>query len=201
LERNKDYYVAPLDQLWMTFGTAVHSILENGFREMTGEERGEMNVEQRLTTSFETPYGPVTLSGTPDVVYGGKKIDDWKATKEYQVKKLMAASREGAWNGDDYFIQQNVYRAIWYPEVERMRLVCIVKDWAERSAVKPVEYITVPVGDTEYVKMWVAARLNRFMEVESHPEKLVDCAEKDTWGGKKCAKYCSVRGVCPQIKK
>lgn len=200
LDRNVDYYVPPMGQLWMAFGTATHILLERGYDSMPdGPEKSGMIVERRMDAEIETPFGVAHLRGTPDVV-AGERLDDWKSTKERKVKELKIAAADGNWAGDEYFVQLNTYRAMWYPEVKSLRLVLLIKDKTWRSGLNDIEYVNVPLGDVENVRDFVKARVTTFMENDLHPEKVPPCGDKDTWGGRKCAGYCSVSGVCPQYR-
>jgi hypothetical protein len=200
LERTTDYYVKPMSMMNMAFGTAVHAILENGYNAMSqGEEKDSMIVEQKMSTLIETPHGMATLSGTPDVVYPDR-IDDWKTGAAFSMGKWREAAKDGdAW-GEDNFIQLNVYRAMWYPHVSRLRLVGIAKDWTARMGGEMVQYVEVPVADAAFVREWVTRRVSALMEAEV-TGKWAECSAKDRakYGGKICDSYCSVRQNCPQM--
>lgn len=202
LKRNNPVYVNPLDMVWMAFGSGVHAALELGYKRIKNKD-GYI-AERGVTMDFDLPNGKITLSGRPDIVMMGEsKIQDYKTSGWKSVPLLKRKLKDG-WMGDDKFIQPNVYRAVWYPEIENLELVILSKDWtkwaAGKEGVEKLEVIPVPVGPADEVIDWVKIRLSAYLEVEKNGGVGVKCYPADTWDGRRCAEYCQVNYLCPQYQ-
>ncbi len=208
LTRHNPWWVEPESQIFMLTGSAVHHVLEDGHKRITN--KGDHIVEALNEVTIDTPLGPVRLRGTPDYYDVRRKILwDYKNSKSYPVRKLKNSGGL-AWDSEDYFVQLNVYRTLFFPEAERLKLLCVVMGWTNqdmiRDGVRKIEEIDVPMGDMEEVREWVVRRLALFMENEQDPSTIPPCTKADMWVDKynnprRCAEYCAVNRVCPQYQR
>lgn len=201
--RNFDYWVSPESQVWMTFGTGIHKAIEMGYDRI--KDKDKHVIEKKCEVVLHTPMGEATLRGTPDHIDPSENtLYDYKSSGSFQVKKLREAVLDGsAWFDEDYFCQTNLYRAFFCPEITRIRLVCLVKDWTARMTgeMDRIEFIDVPVANVDEVKVWAVDRIATFLMDELDPKGIAKCGPKDTWGGRRCKEYCNAADNCPQVGK
>ena len=131
------------DMVWSLFGSAVHSILEQGADE-------EHLLEERM---FHTVHDWV-LSGAVDVQRlrdGGVDILDYKVVKAYSVMNEKIEWEQ----------QLNCYaylvRHVKKMPVHSLAIVAIVRDWNRREADRSQDYPQSPV---------VVIPVNRWSEIE-----------------------------------
>ncbi len=207
LSRHFPYWVEPESQIFMLTGSAIHSVLETGHKHITN--KAEHIVEAYSEIEFDLPNGHVKLRGTPDYYdVRGKTLWDYKNIKAYPAKKLKAATNL-AWNAEDYFAQLNIYRAVFFPEAEHLKLECIIMGWTNqdgiRDGLRPIEQINVPMGSVADVTTWVKNRLDLFLLNEKDQTTIPLCAKADRWEDKsgkplRCMKYCNASADCKQHK-
>lgn len=209
LSRTKPYYVDADSLLDMNVGTAWHSELENSRHEiyllglkddyiMEKTMKETMNI---FVPSLKKDY-EITLSGTPDLVIPNTStIWDYKVMKYYYSFKFLT---EGKWTDNAYMWQLNIYRTIWYPWIENLKLYCYLKDWKynfpEMYDVDHAETINVPIIDKVSVKARLWDSLAEHIETREtgKPRK---CKEGEMWKDRlRCKNYCSVSRICPQAQ-
>lgn len=206
LARNKPWHVAPNSIIDMAIGTAWHEKLDS--TRATIEKLGledDYIMEKTCKHEARVYVGALngafdyTLSGTPDLVIKSKKeLWDYKVTKYfYPVKYMM----DGKWVDNNYMWQLNIYRTLWYPEVESIKLHCYVKDYKrtypEKYGVAQSEVVNVPILDFASVNGRIRDLLETHIEAQEtgKPRK---CREDEMWGGLRCENYCNVSRICPQ---
>jgi len=208
-ERHYDYFQDPLDMAYATFGTAFHSIMEEGaalVKEM-GLCPDKFRVEEPFTAELDTPAGRATLRGRPDIYDTElKTLYDYKTEKSYSVKLL----KEGNFNDSKHMAQLNIYRLFKYPEAEHLVIVAMVKDHGRQIALKdglrPIELIELPILNDKAVRDYVIYRVAENLRTEADPQKVRDCTEEELWLQKKdgmplrCTEYCPAgkSGLCLQ---
>ena len=197
LKLTTDYDVKLEDRVWAIFGTAGHAILEQG--------------AEKLNLSSEVRLHGRGVSGQRDLVepYDGyHRIVDYKFIASYKAKTLDdPVTSESAWF--DYTMQLNMYRILAqetpdHPELhpdEPCWLYGIIRDGGTLGArLNQINYKTFfkPVANfpnKDVIDYFEAKRdaLTKAMETNIIPSK---CTAHETWDGKKCSKYCSVKKEC-----
>ena len=168
------------DMVWSLFGSAVHSILEQGADE-------EHILEERL---YANVHG-WKISGAIDVQ---RFRDDGVDILDYKVVKAYSAMNEKAeWeqqlNCYAWLVQQNKKLPI-----HSLAIVAIVRDWSARDAMRSADYPQAPVV-TIPVRRWIDA--SPFIEerVRLHQEayavanmggELQPCTPKEMWEKPTC---------------
>ena len=209
LQRNNDYYEYPQNLIWTTFGTAWHSVIEG--QEETLGEMGVLDnygIEEPFKKEIDIGGSTVTLTGRPDLyVKHTKTLWDFKTKKFYYDLKYLL-EREN-WDEGKEIWQLNIYRVYKYPEAEKMKLCCLVKDWnrsvRDKYGVKPVEQLDVPWIDSGEVIKKVTELCALHMRCQENPETIPNCADEDVWINRngvplRCTEYCYGREFCPQFK-
>lgn len=183
-------------------GTVIHNMLETAGKELT--EQGFI-VEERFY---------ITVNGSKV----GAKIDlfdtktgtlyDWKTSSVYAVKRGLKEEHVQQLNIGAECLRQagymvNELRIAWFPMDYR--------SWeAEKDKKYPLEYseLQAPLIPSEEVIKFIETRVEAmlfaeatFLENIRKFDKKVLCSEEETWGGRRCAKYCSVANFCTQYKK
>jgi len=152
------------DMIWLLFGKAVHSMLENQ------QEADDEFKETRLTAEF----GEYTLSGIFDLYNAGeKKITDYKTCSVWKV--IFG-------DYDDWKKQLLIYgymlRKIGF-EVEKGEIVGILKDHSKRDAKIKADYPALPVKvikfsftdrDFAEIEEWLTGRFAEIRRCENLPD-------------------------------
>src|SRR5574343_1025715 len=193
----------PFDLMFMSLGTAFHSIVE---------ENGEMApghlFERQL--AFRAPIDidgrEIILTGQPDQYdENTDTLTDYKTAGYYSVKLLMA----GDWSGSTYRDQVNLYRRFRFPKCKRQQLVMLIKDYSRKlkhEGIPPLVRIAVPVTPDNEVDTDIKVRLWDILAGETDWAKSRDCTDEERWLNKKtgefvrCVDYCQVRDECPQFQ-
>lgn len=208
LKRNYTYYVDPDNRLWATFGTAWHNVMESP-REL--EALGEL--ENYITEhKFEVELGNGVLAGKVDLYEPKiKTISDYKTMKMYKAKQLKA----GNYGDNSEVMQLNLYRIFGFPEAEKMKLECILKDYTTtqgaRDNIRPREQIYLPKMDDEACTSIARNELNNHIECQKDPQKIRPCLNEELWYPEsprsvnynipvRCRDFCDVNDICPQYK-
>jgi len=166
------------DMVWSLFGTAVHSILENG-------KQAGHTVEQRIHTNIDG----WNLSGAIDLQIdngdGTISVRDYKVTGAWSV---MAQKEE--WEN-----QLNVYAFliahVKQKPVKDIAIVAIVRDWSRRQAktqedypASPIVTIPIPLWTYERQLQYVKDRIAQHSECDfqaSTGAALPKCTPSEMW--------------------
>ena len=196
LRRNRPYYNTIESLIWMTLGTAWHSVVEAQEESIVEHGLGGIHgVEQ----AFEVNINGTTLTGRADYYDGETKtLWDFKTMKVYPVKKIMA----GDWEDSTYKEQLNIYKVYGFPGAEHLKIEAIVKDWAIRTKdVRPLEVIDVPMMPESEVRNMTEMLLMEHTNAQKSGRPR-ECTDEERWyrNGvyQRCKDYCAVSGVCPQ---
>lgn len=162
------------DMIWLLFGRAVHSILEQQ------EEAGHELKEERI----RVPIGDYTLSGQFDL-YCGKthKITDYKTCSTWKI--IFGDYND--WR-QQLLIYSWMMRQIGFP-VECAEVVAMMKDHSKMKAKRDVEYPLMPVqvitfdffdSDFEEIEGWLKGRFELIKKLEQLPDdELPLCTEEE----------------------
>jgi hypothetical protein len=200
LHRHEDYYVEPESNAYTAFGTAYHLLMERGSKRLA--ELGITDtavIEQSFRAEIKTDQGTAILTGRADRYEPDTKtLWDYKTEKLYSIKKYLA----GDWEGVKHVLQLNTYRTFMFPEAERLRLSCLVKDHGyqakARDGIKAIVNVDVPIIQSPLVREIVASKVGILLQNEADPSTIRDCLPEELWGGKRCEEYCAVREFCLQ---
>ena len=163
------------DRIWALFGTAVHSIIEQG------------NPENALTEEYlrhELDDGSV-LSGKPDLYLDGK-ISDWKTVSVWSLIFLDADKLH------EYEVQLNTYAFLFRQygfEVNELEIVMLMRDWQASKAKFDQSYPQSQVAKIP-IKLWPAGEAEAFIHdriklFESYKDvsdnDLPHCTDQERW--------------------
>jgi hypothetical protein len=156
------------DRVWALFGSAVHHILERS--------QTKARIEERLYAEMEGWQ----VSGQFDrLIVEDKLLQDWKVTTAYKAMGEKA----------DWERQQNILRWLCAEngiEVDRLEIVCIIRDWQRQRAkddpnypVTPVHVISLPVWDLGITEEYIRDRVLKHQAArEGNPEP---CTDEERW--------------------
>lgn len=214
LEITTDYAINPQDAIFRIIGTKAHGALDK----YTGY--GEL-AEERLQDEFSTGqfdlYDNGVLSDTK--TSGSYKV--MKALGYYQVnvptgevyktgeKKGQPKTRKEWAEGGlkdrlDWAVQLNDYRmkleALGFP-VSQMAIEALCRDGGTYIAHNrgiTFNGTLIPINriSDHWVRKYMAAKANALQRALEAGEAPPMCRPRETWGGRKCEKYCSVKGAC-----
>jgi len=178
------------DRIWSLFGSAVHLALEQ-------VEIGEAQ-EERLSTEIDG----YSISGKFDLIKDGT-ITDFKCTSAFT---LVYKSRLLDWSK-----QLSIYRWL-YAKTKKVILkdtgviIAILRDWAARNVkngypTSPIVEVPLKLMTLDETEKMIKDKLNDIREAHEKEDKdLPPCTIEETWKGKKCDKYCDVKGFCQRGK-
>jgi hypothetical protein len=200
LSRHENYYVEPESRAYVCFGTAYHLLMESG--QLSLAKLGITDhavIEQSFRAEIKTDQGTAILTGRADRYEPDTKtLWDYKTEKLYSVKKYLA----GDWEGVKHTWQLSTYRTFMFPEAERLRLSCLVKDHGYqakvRDGIKAIVNVDVPIIQSGLIREVVASKIGILLQNEADPSTIRDCTPEELWGGKRCEEYCAVREFCLQ---
>ena len=197
LMRNNDYYVRPMDMVWMLFGSAFHGIVED----QRGNLPPDYSVEHdnSFRVEIDTPAGKAYLTGRPDQYQESTKVlTDYKTLKYYW--DLYYIMEKHTWDESKYKWQLNIYRHYKFPEAVRMQLYALIKDYDKRlreKGIPPMIRVEVPMIKGELVEEFVVNKIGVILRNQKDPSTIEGCSEKDRWKGDiRCKSYCSVNKFC-----
>lgn len=164
-------------QVWMIFGSAVHSVLENA------QEAPSELKENKLTVELDNGY---TLSGIFDLYN-----DDTGVVTDYKTASMWKVKFDD-WN--DYMMQLLAYcwmlREIGF-DAHRGELVVMLKDHSTGEAMRKSDYPPYPVitkgwdftqADFDYFKEWLMRKFEDIEQAEQLPdEDLPLCTSEERW--------------------
>jgi len=152
------------DMIWLLFGRAVHSILEQQ------EEAGHELKEERI----RVPIGDYTLSGQFDL-YCGKthKITDYKTCSTWKI--IFGDYND--WR-QQLLIYSWMMRQIGFP-VKCAEVVALMKDHSKRDAKRKADYPKLPAKvvsfkfgeqDFQEIEEWLIAKFAEIKHAETLPD-------------------------------
>ena len=189
-----------MDRIWSKFGTAIHSIIEDGSRDLPGyraEERIFCEVNGWIVS------GAVDLQtiGAASVV-----VTDWKTCSVWSVQ-----NEKSSWQN-----QLNIYASLIErstgKRVEELWIGAVMRDWKQGEADRTRGYPQVPIQMVR-IELWPREKRNLYLEqrVKIHQEarraaewgeELPPCNAEEMWahpdewavykkGGKRAVKLCN----------
>lgn len=218
LTKRHELYVQPLDSLWATYGTLMHSILEDhgldptagGSHYVDGVEmpgpppgwpvpKREILVEHRIIHDFEGQK----IAGTIDrYIPGTGEGQDWKVTSAYGVKQMLNDGVKKA--KPEYWLQANIYQWLLAQqgyETHSWNLVLISRDYNARqhSNFRPVEVVPVDLMPLKDIEVYIRQRIHYHKAAEMCDDaELPSCTDAETWSGRRCEKWCPAADHCIQ---
>lgn len=163
--RHKDEITQDVsDMIWMLFGTAVHSVLEQ-------QVEGDHEIKE---ARIKIPFAGKILSGKPDLYDGQREtLVDYKTTSVWKV-----VHREF----DDWRKQLLIYsymlRSIGFP-VSRGEIIAMLKDHSKTKAKTDADYPPLPVSriifkfkeqDFADIEQFLTEKFEAIKEAESLPD-------------------------------
>ena len=205
LDRNYSYFSAPMDNLWMTFGSGWHNVIESSIPIL--KEYGLEN-EYLIETPIEVTVPVKDGEGTTDILLRGradlyipkrKDLWDFKTTKAYSIsmaRKSKDLTKERA------CLQLNMYKVFHFMDAEHLFTDTLVKDhsWKiqKMDKISPTEKQEYPTIDKNEIYDMTEIALTEYVKNQKDKTTIRDCTKEETWYGRKCKGYCSVSSICPQ---
>lgn len=159
------------DRIFSLLGQSIHTILERANRVAVAERRLSIDCEGWV------------VSGGMDVYQDNGTLIDYKVTSVWKVIK-----------GDleEWEQQLNLYSVILRHhghKVEKLQVVCILRDWSKREAERSPDYpqaqivnIDIPVWGEEKARSFMRERVILHKMARLQPlSALPDCTPKDRW--------------------
>jgi hypothetical protein len=165
------------DKVWAIFGTAIHSVLEQG-------KDDNHIIEQRIHTEVDS----WNISGAIDLQ---RVDDDGIVLSDYKTTGAWAVMNEKA----DWEQQLNLYAWLVEKEkktpVKKVEIVAIIRDWSRRDAQNKTGYPEAPIKvidvqlwpfqvREDFIKQRVHLHSNAYMAAEMG-EELPDCTPAEMW--------------------
>lgn len=165
------------DMIWLIFGTAIHSVLENG-------QEGNDEIKESKV-HIEMPNG-YTLSGQQDLYSESlKRITDYKSGTVWKVIF-------GDW--EDYrkqcLIYAHMFRKIGF-EVDNAEIVMLLKDWSATKAKTDSSYPKHPVHiqhfdfteqDFKDIEQELIAKFEEIERMEKLDDDAIpECSPEQRW--------------------
>ena len=198
LEQNPDVEVDVSTRVAATIGQGAHSILERGARP------GVDIIETRFFRSIEVDGVTYQVSAQVDLFETDTgDLSDWKTTKAYAFHKKSGRGKKPEWEA-----QLNIGRWVMVaedlPEVKRLLIVGLLKDWDLRKSKDEPGYPETEImvaeqkmWTLEETEIWIAMRIRAIVAAR---KELPMCSTKDSWAGRRCAQWCDANSVCSQYQ-
>ena len=171
------------DMIWMLFGTALHSVLENSKEEET--QFKEEYLKQDLGILDESLKG-FYLSGKADLLdVLRKRMTDYKTTSVFKIQKK---------DYEDWRKQLLIYSWLFIKigfEVDNAEIVALLKDWSSTKAKVDKSYPQLQVQkvpfkfnkkDFDEIEQFI---INKFKELKQYEEvkdeDLPMCSMEERW--------------------
>lgn len=193
-----DYAINPFDTAFMLLGTRVHKRLD------VVAKRIEMLSEQKLDS--ET-MGTLDLIEPDELSTDKFKLIDYKTSGSYAVAKALGMkSDDGSADMREWELQLNKYRIeierLGFP-ISRMFIQSIVRDGGTYSARNNginQNFYMIPVKRLDDIKVSIffQRRNETLMSHLTNHEIPPMCTYEETWGNRKCKKFCNVAEWCPE---
>ena len=225
LQREKDYYTDPQENAFSLAGTIHHSKLEDS---ASSNMIAELPLEYEGVTGIVDLYDSKskslidyknTGSYKASQILGLQYSQDEHPTEVYKRKGKWGAvgtpKKIKIWYRDpatadfgDWGWQINFYRLMLehngYP-VDNMYVQMTIRDGGVHAAVSRGVQKNIYLVEVPYINDDILRK--RFLEkrdalVSSLENKIIPtmCTPEETWDGRKCQSYCSVREVCPYME-
>ena len=220
LEILTDYAIAPDGSLFRVHGSKAHAFLE---QYTGGNEYGEERLTDDFSSGMFDYYDSGTLydtktSGSYKVmkVLGLRSVDvETGEAYKSGAKKGQPKTRKEIVDGGvpdrlDWAIQLNDYRMKLQqilPAGERVQQMCIealVRDGGtyiarERGIERNGYLIPINFISDHWVSRYMRTKAERLQDALTTGIIPQWCNHRETWGGRKCEKYCNVRVACELI--
>ncbi|HYD91031.1 MAG TPA: hypothetical protein VEA37_06020 [Flavobacterium sp.] len=208
------YAIDPQDAIFRIMGTKGHGVLD---QYTGGNELGEERLEDEYSTGQFDLYDNGVLSDTKTsgsykvmkaLGYQQIEVQTGEVYKSGAKKGLPKTRKEWVEGGRhdrlDWGIQLNDYRIklerCGFP-VTKMVIEALCRDggtYIAQSRGITFNGALIPINriSDHWIKRYMKAKadaLQRALETKIIPPK---CKPRETWGGRKCQKYCNVREFC-----
>jgi len=214
LELTTEYAINPQDAIFRIIGTKSHGALD---AYVGNNELGEERLESEFSTGQFDFYDNGVLidtktSGSYKVMkalgYYQANIETgeyYKSGAKKGLPKTRKEIREGGYkNRLDWAIQLNDYRmkleALGFP-VHQMVIEALCRDGGTYIAQQrgiTFNGTLIPINriSDHWIKRYMGAKHRALMQALETGEMPPQCRKRETWGGRKCEKYCDVKDTC-----
>ncbi len=223
LRYTTDYAEDVDDSMFMIDGRRRHAQLEDagddteefmemdqiaGIRDLVETQSNGENwlVDYKVTGSFKVKK-ILGLQGRKEPLldeFGEPKMWRGKARTK-MVWGSNGVNQSELW---EWTTQVNLYRimeeVLNKREIHRMKIFVIVRDGGTFSAknngvFRRSNYVDVPLMDNDKLLKWARGRRDAVLEAMQSGVVPPLCGDRETWDGRKCKDYCSVRVPCREL--
>ena len=160
----------PLDNIWMTYGTLMHGVLER-------EAGDNALAEERLVAEVDG----FKFSGTADI-YENEVLWDYKTTSAYGAGEIAGR----------YEAQLNIYRWLYEQQgfkVNSLKILALYRDWSKTKAMRddrypqePVQVIDVAMWTMDDALQYIRERIAFHTKAEGlQDSELPECTAEEKW--------------------
>lgn len=157
--------------------------------------------EKRLFAKFEVDGKIYTISAQLDLFETDTGVlYDWKTTKAYAFSKKAGSGKKPEWITQLNIGAELLRRQPEKYEPKALSILAMLKDWKEGDAAHPeseVVAVDLPMWSSEKTVAFMEERIR--LQVAAR-QSLPQCTSAETWGGRKCPKWCDAKSVCEQYK-
>lgn len=175
------------DRIWSLFGQITHLILERANKTGIAEKRYFCELMGKK------------ISAQIDVLDDGV-LTDYKTTTvwKFMSNKPIPPEYEQQMNIQRYLLSKNNI------DVEKLQVVGLLRDWSESQMKRNKNYPSTNIAKME-IPIWTDRLTEEFIKqrIRLHELSLIrlpECTVDETWGGRRCATYCSVGNFCDQYQ-
>lgn len=157
--------------------------------------------EMRMFARFEVDGKTYIVSAQLDLFEtDSMRLLDWKTTKAYAFSKKTGGGRKDEWVEQLNIGAEILRRNGHHPK--KLTIIAMLKDWSEFEAGKShpdseVVSVDLPLWTSERATKHIEERIRLHVAAR---ESLPECSSKETWGGRKCRRWCDAKSVCSQFK-
>lgn len=176
-------------------GQAIHKSAERAARP------GDL-CEKRMSMGVDYKGKTYKVSAQIDLFeVDSGALYDWKSSKAYGVSKKAGSGKKPEYEAQ-LNIQAELLRRAGH-KVTSLHNIYVVKDWSDQKAGQadhpliPVVIVDYPLWSSEKVFEYILGKMASHL---SALDSLPKCTAAETWGGRRCARWCSAASVCQQYQ-
>lgn len=198
LERHKDVIeIDVASKVAATLGQGAHTLLERAKRP------GIDFIETRYYYRLRLDQHDYVIGAQIDLYETDTAcLKDWKTTKAFAFSKKAGAGKKPEWIAQMSIQAFLMEEHGW--EVKETKILSLLKDWDENKAKIDPSYpqlefmsVSLPRWSKEQTLGYIITKVTAIL---AGRENLPRCTPAETWGGRRCAKWCDVAQVCDQYK-
>ena len=207
LELTTDYAIVPDERVYNILGGAIHDRLSEEPNDVYDFSLSEHKL---ITDDFTGTIDYLITENGKTILYDFKVSGSYKIMKALGIVKIGKGA-ESKFERDpakadmfDWVMQLNGYRILLKKVegiiVNEMYIQAIVRDGGIQAAInrgisEKTLLIEIPFLDDELVNEYFHKKIADLNQALLHDD-FFKCTDSETWGGRKCESFCSVRDNC-----